>query len=117
VDEDRFVIAAVKNETNFNEGVLHTDEVAIFDAATGSLVRKLSADGHPIIAIAAARLGKRVIAGTADGMLVVWNTDDTTPVATAPAHDGEIRLLSVSENGDTVVTAGSDRCLRLWTIR
>ncbi|KAG8223836.1 hypothetical protein J437_LFUL007857, partial [Ladona fulva] len=49
-----------------------------------------------------------------DGRVKQWDADTFVKIITLSGHRGEAWALSVSPNGNFVVSAGSDRVLRLW---
>jgi WD40 repeat protein len=58
------------------------------------------------------------LSGDYHGNLVWWNGADAAPKPTrsVAAHDGWIRAVAVSPDGDTVATCGNDQLVKLWSI-
>ena len=78
-----------------------------------ALIAEVNAQAGWVNAVALARDG-RVVAGTDDGRVWVW--DPSTPSAralTIGRHDGPVRALAVDKDG-RVVSGGHDKSVRLW---
>jgi WD40 repeat protein/serine/threonine protein kinase len=58
--------------------------------------------------------GKHVVAGQADGQLVVWDFATRKVIATRKEHTGWVTAIAVAPDGKTFATASSDRTVNLW---
>ncbi len=60
---------------------------------------------------------KQIVTGGHEGKLVWWNTFASTPelARTVEAHQGYLRSLSVSPDGQLIATGGNDALVRVWS--
>jgi WD40 repeat protein len=88
-------------------------------------LRRLEERGHtkPIRAVAFSPNGRQILTGSADNTALVWDTDTGQRIGellrqhgtgTQPAHNGPVRAVAVSPDGQTFLTASEDRHIRLW---
>ena len=64
-------------------------------------------------------LQDRLLLGSADGTIKMWDIGGSTPVALMDlvGHDGKARSISSSEISSTVLTGSVDKSVRLWDLR
>jgi WD40 repeat protein len=53
----------------------------------------------------------------ADGTIKLWDPSDGTEIWTLAAHHGTIWSVDWSSDGSSLVSAGTDRRVRIWTNR
>ena len=60
--------------------------------------------------------GKRFYSAGYEGRLLFWLTadEDPKPIKSIKAHDGWVRWLSVSANGQLLATGGNDNLVKVW---
>ncbi|QIW96437.1 hypothetical protein AMS68_001955 [Peltaster fructicola] len=51
-----------------------------------------------------------------DGALKTWDADKFAQIQRLDGHKGEIWAMVVGRTGETIVTAGHDKAIRLWTV-
>lgn len=101
----RFVVASSQDSTLQRwelEGGKKTEL-----AGHASWVRALAfVPGQPIL-----------ISGDYHGKVLWWNSDDETPkpVRSIDAHDGWVRMVAVSPDGQLLATCGNDQLVKLWS--
>ena len=83
-------------------------------AAGGALVRILTGHSGPVLALAALP-GGRVVSGSADGGLRVWDLATGQTVRTLAGHGGWVNAVAVLPDG-RVVSGSDDRSLRVWDL-
>ena len=59
--------------------------------------------------------GQTALLGGGSGNLRLWDLFEGTDIARVPAHNGPVTVLSVSEDGQFIVTGGEDRRVVVWT--
>jgi WD40 repeat protein/serine/threonine protein kinase len=62
--------------------------------------------------------GKRLLTPAADGTTILWDVSarEARPAARLERHDGPVRFALFLPDGQTAVTGGEDRTLRLWDL-
>jgi len=60
--------------------------------------------------------GSRIVSGSADKTIKVWDTTTETTTKTLRGHVGLVASLSFSKDGSTLATTGMDKTVRLWGI-
>jgi hypothetical protein len=82
----------------------------------------------PVLAVAFRPAHRELISAGADGVLCRWRIGMSseegetasaviTPTATRSAHNGFIRCLAVSGDGDRAATAGGDNAVHVWSLQ
>ncbi|CAJ0920955.1 unnamed protein product, partial [Mesorhabditis belari] len=56
----------------------------------------------------------RIITGSADNTLRVWNVDDTQPAFTLTGHMGRILTFQMSDDGKYIISGSADQTVRVW---
>ncbi|XP_051886627.1 NACHT domain- and WD repeat-containing protein 1 [Pristis pectinata] len=57
-----------------------------------------------------------LMAGSLDGMMIVWNLQDIEMIHTMTGHSGEVRCIKVIHNKTQAVSGSFDHTLRLWNL-
>ena len=58
--------------------------------------------------------GQRLASGDGKGTIRIWNLETGEILATLAAHDGEVRALAFSPEGDRLASGGQFHHLKLW---
>ncbi len=93
--------------------------VRIWDVKSKELVSELE-HTFPVRCAVFSPDGKKIVSGTRDGTVTIWDAEAKEPVQlqSFKAHDGSIVMsVAFSPKGDLVATAGSDRMVRVWTVK
>jgi WD40 repeat protein len=109
-------IAVLAAQSGFLVQGAKRHSVIVVDAATSSIRAELMVDPdlvNPITALDGQQ--SRVVAGTNDGSLIMWNSDSAEPPAIVRAHSARVTSLDARAPG-RVLTGSSDGTLRLWRL-
>ena len=97
--------------------------VRLYEASTGKALPDVRGSATPVVSLAGLARGKKLAAGCADGIALVWNLDqpESGPGTFKGHTQGQNRaalmpLSAIAARGDgkLLATAGSDRVVRLW---
>lgn len=97
--------------------------IRLYEAGTGKAVRDVRGAATQVLSLAGLPRGRKLAAGCADGLALVWNLDqpESGPGTFKGHTQGQVRSIPVSlgaiaarADGKLVATAGSDRVVRLW---
>jgi WD40 repeat protein/transposase-like protein len=58
--------------------------------------------------------GERIVAGTRDGLVRLWDSTNGTLIATLSKHDGEVNSVAFSEDTKLIVSGSEDETVRIW---
>lgn len=89
-------------------------DIHLLDAKTWEKIGIL--DGHTdhVYALAFNSDGSRLVSGSRDRTLRVWNMADRSCLATLEGHTDEIFAAAFSPDGTRLVSGGRDRVVRVW---
>jgi WD40 repeat protein len=73
------------------------------------------ADGNTCIALS--KDGKRLLSGSADKTLKLWDVKTGQAIFTFTGHEGIVRSVALSADGKWAVSGGDDRTVRLWDVQ
>jgi sugar lactone lactonase YvrE/mono/diheme cytochrome c family protein len=94
--------------------------VKLWDVQTGERRDTLSQALKEVFTLAFSPDGKHLYAGGADNRIRVWEISDKAAETTNPilhskfAHEGAILRLTVSPDGNTLVSCADDRTVKFW---
>ncbi|CAE7401508.1 UTP15 [Symbiodinium natans] len=92
---------------------------AVIEMETRSILRRLRGHGDAVTCAAFAESDKsRVATGSRDGKLRLWDVATSELLHTVDAHTDSLKVLSAGPVGaDSWITAGYDKCVKLWDAR
>ena len=92
-------------------------DVAIYlwSLADGTLVRRIAGPGN-IWSLAFLPGTSYVLAGRADGDILIWDVEHDAILGRIEGHLGPVRHIVVSQDGRTVVSCCDDGTLRTWKV-
>lgn len=77
-----------------------------------------SLDGHqgPVRAVAFSQDGTRIISGSQDNTIRLWNADGGQLLKSFRGHDGAIRAVAFAESDQIILSGSHDNSIRKWNI-
>lgn len=97
-------------------GASDDNEIRIWDAATGRVLRRLSGHTGWIRSLAFAPSGTLLASGSTDQTVRIWDASTGQLVATLSGHTGFIGGVTFSPDGATLASASRDGSVRLWDV-
>jgi WD40 repeat protein/DNA-binding SARP family transcriptional activator len=90
--------------------------IHLWDTEQGRQLQTLHGHTGPVRAVAFHPHGNRLVSGSADRTLRLWQIDQTKSVLiqTIYGHSAEITAVAFSPDGSFFVSAGMDRIIRIW---
>jgi WD40 repeat protein/tRNA A-37 threonylcarbamoyl transferase component Bud32 len=96
---------------------LNKGPLALWDASTGKLIRKLTADAVPTIGgIVFLPDGKRAITSDDESEVTLWDLETGKKIRDFVGLNNRASCAAVSRNGAYVLSGGWDQTIRLWEI-
>ena len=97
--------------------------VRVWDWANNKIIADFAHD-YPVRCAMFSPDGKKVVSGTRNGKLMIWDVDqamnaplrEMSPKYSFQAHDGIVMSLAISSDGLLVATAGSDQSVCVWEL-
>jgi WD40 repeat protein len=88
-----------------------------FTVSDGSMTALAGGHDSWVMSAACGVAGSSAVTGGAEGKLVWWDLSAPTPapVRVVAAHQGWIRAIAVSPDGQRIASAGNDRVVRVWS--
>jgi WD40 repeat protein len=84
--------------------------------AGGRLLRTLSGHSHWVRAVAVTADGKRVISGSSDKTVKVWNLETGEEQLTLSGHSDSVQAVAVTADGKRVISGSSDKTVKVWNL-
>jgi len=81
-----------------------------------ALVRDLVGHSASVLACAVTPDGRRIVSGSQDRTLRIWDASSGRPLATLQDHSASVRACVVTPDGRHVVSASHDKTLKVWDI-
>lgn len=98
------------------EGQDHVFAVKIFDIASDQLAVLGAGYDTPVNSMTLAANARIFAAGSTDGQLRVWRTEDASPVTPWFRHEAAVSSISFSPDGSLLATSSLDQTARVWAI-
>jgi WD40 repeat protein len=90
------------------------EQVQVWDAATGKLLRRLKGHKGQLACVAFAPDGKRLLTGGGDGTLRLWDLGSGKELRVIKAHAGIVQSAAFSPDGRRLLSGGADNALYVW---
>jgi len=92
------------------------EAVYLFDTTTRA-VRVLRGHDDQVFAVAVSADGKRLVSGSWDGKIVVWDLQRGRIERNLVGHQAGVRALVISPDGEQAASASFDRTVRIWQLK
>jgi WD40 repeat protein len=98
--------------------VMSTDTGALFTAVVQRLdTLKIIESTGPVISVALSPDGRRIVSGSDDNTLRVWDADSGQLIGALAGHTDKVTSVAFSPDGHLIVSGGWDNSVRLWDAR
>jgi WD40 repeat protein len=92
----------------------YDDTAKLWDAGTGTLIRKFQGHKMQVYSVAFSHDGLRALSGSQDGTLKLWDVGTGALLHTFVGHSGPVTSVAFSPDGAHVLSGSDDMTLRLW---
>ncbi len=82
----------------------------------GALIRTLSGHTDYVQAVAVTPDGSRVVSGSADNTLKVWDLDSGQLLHTLNEHSARVWAVTITPDGEKIISSSSDNTLKIWDL-
>jgi WD40 repeat protein len=107
-------IAAVSG-VGVTEGKL--SEIKVWDADTGAVVQTLTSrldEENDFVNVALSADGKRVVSGSLNQTLKVWDADSGQETLSLWGHTAEVTGVAINADGKLIVSGSADQTVKVW---
>lgn len=87
----------------------------LWDAATGKQLRELR-DPSGVSAISFVGKSGRILTGSQDGTLRMWDQTSGAELQSFRGHTGKINSIAITSDGKSIVSGSADKTVRLWDV-
>ncbi len=86
------------------------------EPAGGPVLRILEGHLEAVWAVAVSADGRRVVSGSGDSTLRVWDMAGNEPPRVLKGHTGAVRAVALSGDGKRAITGSTDKTVRIWNL-
>ena len=84
---------------------------------TGKLLRTLTGHSSPVTAVTVTPDGRKLISGSSDETLKIWNLESGKEECTLSSHPDAINALVVTPDGKQVISGSNNETLKIWDLK
>jgi WD40 repeat protein len=89
----------------------------VADPSTGRILHELPGDGSDVLAAAFSPDGTRIVTGTRNGGIRVWDANSYDELVQLRGHTSYVYSLEFSPDGESLVSGSGDGDVRIWDTR
>ena len=86
----------------------------LYDVETGKELDLLVGHTDVVNSVTFSLDGERIVSGSGDNTLRLWNANTGDPIRTFTGHADEVKSVALSPDGETIVSGSADNTVRLW---
>jgi WD40 repeat protein len=109
-------IAAAYNASRKLGQMEYFGNVEVWDATTGAKSAAVSMETGEVRCCGFSPDSMRIVYGSDDGCLFLWNTGEEQPELMLQGHTGAVNFCGFTPDGRCIVSAGADRVIRVWNL-
>lgn len=91
-------------------------DINLFDANTGTLIKKLSRHDSAVNAIAFSPNGRFIASGSDDRTAIIWQIDSGKSKHVLKGHDQTVRAVRFSPDGNLLASGSGNAAVVLWEV-
>jgi WD40 repeat protein len=91
-----------------------SNQLKLYDSASGELVMALSGHGKDVISVAFSLDGKYLATGSVDTTVRLWDVNSGNLIRVLEGHSAEVGGLAFSPDGKLLITSSEDGMLIIW---
>ncbi|MBK9386064.1 MAG: WD40 repeat domain-containing protein [Planctomycetes bacterium] len=88
----------------------------VVEASPVGEIRRFEGHGGPVNSVAVSRDARRVLSGSADETIRLWDVDTGRELQKIQAHSKGVDCVAMSGDGRLGLSVGNDRTLKLWDL-
>ena len=97
-------------------GSVQQNEIQIWDAADGHLLKTLTAHSAQIMNVAFSSDGELFASSSIDHTILLWRVSDWEPMQRLEGHSSYVNSLAFSPDNQLLASGGEDRRLVVWSV-
>lgn len=97
-------------------GSVKQNEIEIWDAADGHLLKTLTAHSAQIMNVAFSSDGELFASSSIDHTILLWRASDWEPLQRLEGHSSYVNALAFSPDNQLLASGGEDRILVVWSV-
>src|SRR5436190_8618408 len=91
-------------------------QIALRDAATGTMIRSWQAHADGIWSMAFSPDGRLLASGGTEGLVKVWDVQTGRPIDVLTGHEGAVHCVAFHPGGKLLASSSSDGTVRFWAV-
>jgi WD40 repeat protein len=82
----------------------------------GILIRTLMGHSDRVTAVAITPDGQRLISGSQDGAIKIWNLETEDLICTISAHNDSVNTIAITPDGSHIISGSQDGTIKIWNL-